>query len=505
MNKLIATISIILLCNSIFAQIDPRLGYDLFNATNYLDANVELKKHLKVDPKDSKALFHVGLCYLYTNINKANAIKYFERCLDSPKPDKETLFYLGLAYSHEYNYDKAIETLEKYLLSPGKNADETNLKIDQFKKAKELYQNKLDVSFENLGEKVNSISPDYAPFCSKNESMIVFTSRREEGKGRKEFDGYYPSDIFTTKYDGFRFQPVKPVGLNSNFDESCVGIYDDGSQIFIYFDNISEVGEIYFSELPETSFSKKKKIPEGVNDPKSIETSASISNDENTLFFATNRDGGKGGLDLYMTRKIPNGKWAEPQNLKLLNTTGNEDFPTLSADGQTLYFCSDGHGGLGGYDLFQSTWNSETNEWSSPENLGFPINTSYDDKVISFTNDKKHAYVSQVRDEGFGDFDIYRITINDEELMPAIFKIYITDETTSEKVTFSNIIIYNKNDDIVGEYNTNTDNSFIATLHPGTYLFEIEANGYELSEQTLKVSGLDSEKGIIELTYKISK
>jgi hypothetical protein len=460
---------------------------------------------LKVDPKDSKALFHVGLCYLYTNINKANAIQYFERCLETPKPDKETLYYLGLAYSHEYNYDKAIETLEKYLLSSGKNADLAHAKKEQFKKAKEIYQNKLDVSFENLGGKVNSKSPDYAPFCSKDESMIVFTSRREEGKGRKEFDGYYPSDIFTTKYDGFRFQPAKPASVNTNFDESCVGIYDDGSKIFIYFDNITEAGEIYFSELSGSTYSKKKKIPEGVNDPKYIETSASISNDENTLFFASNRTGGKGGLDLYMTRKLPNGKWAMPQNISVLNTPGNEDFPTLSADGQTLYFCSDGLGGLGGYDLFKSSWDSETNEWSTPENLGYPINTSYDDKVISFTNDTKHAYLSQVRDEGFGDFDIYRITINDEELMPAIFKIQIQDNISLKNVSFAHVMIYNDKDDIVGEYTVKEGYSIIASLHPGTYLLEIEADGYELSEQTLKVSGLDSEKGIIELTYKISK
>lgn len=487
------------------AQLDPRLGYDLFKATNYIEATKELKKHLKVDPKDSKALFYVGLCYLNSNINKAAAVTYLEKCKSTDKPDKELLFYLSIAYSHNYNYEKAKELMKEYIAEPGKNIDKANAILKGYDEAKQLYDNAEDVTFLNLGEKNNSPDPDYNPFCAKDESMIVFTTRREEGKGRREFDGYYPSDIFLTKYDGFRFANAKSANLNSSFDESCVGIHDDGSEIFLYFDNITVSGEIYFSEQSGGGFSKKKKISEGVNDEKSIETAASISSDLNTLFFASNRDGGAGGLDLFMTRKLPNGKWAAAQNIKAINTPGHEDFPTLTADGQTLYFCSDGLGGMGGYDLFKSTWNSETNEWSEPKNLGYPINTSYDDKVISFTSDAKHAYVSQVREEGYGDFDIYRITLNERNVNPAIFSVDIQDGVTSKNVEECMVYVYDETDEIVGEYTSNGGNTIFLALKPGKYLLEIESDGYQFSEQTLKVSEFDSEKGISNITYKLSK
>lgn len=501
-------ILLILLCSvsvSLYSQIDYRLAYDLFKQTDFLDATSEFKKHLKVDPKDPKALFHLGLCYLYTNVDKAAAVTYLSRCQETGKADQECLFYLGQAYIHRYEYDTAIEKLEEYLKSPGKNADEAKKLIAQYKEAKELYDKGLDVSFVNLGDNVNSAFPDYGAFCSKDEDYVVFTTRRDEGKGQKEFDGYYPSDIMITKYTGFNFASAKMVKINTAYDESVVGIYEDGSTILVYYDNISEAGEIYFSELSGSNYSKKKKIPEGVNDPKTIETSASISADQQTLFFASNRDGGKGGLDLYMTRKLPNGNWAEPQNITVLNTTGHEDFPKLSSDGSTLYFCSTGHGGLGGYDIFKCEWNQETNEFSKPENIGYPLNTSYDDKVICYTADGSHAYVTQVREEGFGDFDIYRATINEQDLNPAIYLVDLRDAITNEKLSESVIYVFDENDEMVGEFIQNEDKPVAMTLYPGEYSVEIEAPDYQLKVVKIKVSDLDVSTGIINKTYKLDK
>lgn len=503
--KKILIVIFIFVTSYINAQLDPRLGYDLFKETNYLEATKELKKHLKVDPLDSKALFHVGLCYLNTNIDKAAAITYLEKCKGTEKPDDEVLYYLSIAYSHKYDYEKAKEVMKEYLANPGKNEEEAKVLLKNYDEAKKLYDNAEDVTFLNLGEKNNSADPDYNPFCSKDESMVVFTSRRQEGRGRREFDGYYPSDIYLTKFDGFRFANAKGASLNSSFDESCVGIHDDGSEMFLYFDNITVRGDIYFSEQSGGGYSKKKKIAEGVNDDKSIETAASISSDLNTLFFASNRDGGVGGLDLYMTRKLPNGNWAMPQNIKAINTEGHEDFPTLAADGQTLYFCSNGLGGLGGYDLFKSTWNAETNEWSEPKNLGYPINTSYDDRVISFTADAKHAYVSQVKEEGYGDFDIYRITMNERNVAPAMYSLNVQDGTTSQNVSECMIYVYDSSDEIIGEYSSRGGSAIFMALKPGKYLLEIESDGYQFSEQKLDVSEFDSEKGITNITYKLSK
>ncbi|WP_258542742.1 tetratricopeptide repeat protein [Parvicella tangerina] len=499
---------VIFICSvylGVFSQIDYRLAYDLYKQTNYLDATKEFKKHLKVDPKDSKALFHIGMCYLNTNIDKGAAVTYFKKCLDTDKPDDECLFYLAQSYASQYEYEKAIENMESYLKDPGKQEEEAKKLIVQYKKAKDLYDNPLDISFFNLGDNINGPYPDYGAFCSKDEEYVVFTTRRDEGKGMKEFDGYYPSDVMITKYDGVHFNTAKMVKLNTSYDESVVGIYEDGSTIFVYYDNISEAGEIYYSELSGSNYSKKRKIPEGVNNPKTIETSASMSADEQTLFFASNRDGGKGGLDLYMTRKLPNGNWAEPQNIKALNTEGHEDFPKLASDGKTLYFCSTGHGGLGGYDIFTCTWNPEDNSFSEPKNIGYPLNTSYDDKVICYTADGNHAYVSQVRPEGYGDFDIYRVAINKERLNPAIYLVDLRDKVSNEKLSESVIYVFNENDEMIGEFIQNEDKPIAVTLDPGEYSLEIETPGYELKVMKIEVSEFDTTSGIINKVYKLEK
>lgn len=488
--------------------INPRLGDDLFNAHNYLDAIPEFKKQLKLDPKNEKALVKLARCYLLTNIDKSIAIKYLERANVDGKKNKEILYYLAIAYTHGNQYKKAIDAIKEYQKNPGKHLDEVPDLIKSYELADELMQKPINVTFKNMGQFINSADPDYYPFVTKDEKTLVFTSRREEGKGSKEFDGYYPSDIYVCTFDGIHFTGAKNSGsLNSAYDEQCVGIYDDGSKIFVYIDNFAtkEKGNIYEAERKGNIYSRKKKIKEGVN-TNHIETSTSISSDGSALVYASNRTGGSGGLDIFMTKKLPSGMWAMPQNLSSINTPGNEDFPTLSPDGKTLYFCSNGMPGMGGYDLYKSKWDEENMEWAYPENLGFPLNTSYDEKTISFADDEKHAYVTAVREEGFGDLDIYRVTFEEVEVRPALFMIDIKDLTTEAVVENSSILIFMDDEDEPRVYKGNkTTGEITMILDPGTYELEIEAPGYELVIKKLVVSEFDADKGMIKKSFKISK
>jgi len=491
-KKKIYIIILFLISQNVSSQVDPRLGYDLFKSTNYLEAIVEFKKQLKVDPKDIKALYHLGLCYINTNIDKTLAITYLEKAISLGCKEKDILYYLSLAYSAKYDFEKSIQLLNEYKTSGGKYVADIPKLVENLNKAAKLFNNPLNVSFQNLGNKINSAFPDYYPFVSKNESVIVFTGRRNDGKGTKEFDGYYPSDIFMSKFDGIRFSPAKPItSLNTIYDESCVGIDDDGENIYIYYDNYtnpSEQGDIYFSEQSGTSYGKKKKIPEGVNGPKSIETSFSISNEGNVMVFASNRNGNNSGLDLFMCRKLPNGKWALPQRIDALSTNGNEDFPSFDSDGLTLYFASNGRGGMGGYDIFKTLWNPDDNTWSEPENIGYPLNTAYDDRVISFASNGKHAYVSQVQPEGYGDYDIYRVTFDEVEVNPAVYNISILDQTTTKPVTSSfTVTIYDANDNKVGKYQHNYGKPLQIVFNPGIYSIEIESDDYTLIKEVIKV------------------
>ena len=496
-------------CQLTLAQTaDPRLADDLFKTGNFLGAISEYKKQLKLDSKSEKVLTNLALCYLNSNIDKSAAIKYLERAKDLEKKDKEVLYYLALAYTHGNNYSKAIETLKEYQKDPGKHKAEIPNLIENYSIALDMISKPINVVFENMGTFINSEFPDYYPFVTKDEKTLVFTSRRKEGKGAMEFDGYYPSDVFVCSFDGLKFSGSKNSGsLNSIYDEQCVGIYDDGTKIFVYIDNFAtgERGNIYEAERKGPIYSKKKKIKEGVN-TKYFETSSSISSDGTAFIYASNRSGGVGGLDIYMTKQLPGGIWATPQNLSAINTPQNEDFPTLSPDGQTLYFCSNGRRGMGGFDLYKSKWDSENMEWGYPENLGYPLNTSYDEKTISFADDEKHAYITAVREEGFGDLDLYRITFEEVEVRGALYIIDIKDLVSNAKIEGGIITIFMDDEDEPRTYLSNTNTGEITMiLDPGTYELEIEADGYDLKIVKFVVSEFDADKGAIKKLFKLSK
>ena len=207
-----------------------------------------------------------------------------------------------------------------------------------------------------------------------------------------------------------------------------------------------------------------------------------------------------------MTKQLPDGMWAMPQNLSTINTKKNEDFPTLSPDGKTLYFCSNGRTGMGGYDLYKSKWDNENKEWADPENLGYPLNTSYDEKTISFADDEKHAYITAVREEGFGDLDLYRITFEDIEVREALYIIDINDLISNAKIEGGIITIFMDDEDEPRTYISNKNTGEITMiLDPGAYELEIEADGYELKIVKLVVSEFDADKGAIKKLFKLSK
>ena len=489
----------VLLSNNSHAQVDPREAKEHFKNKNYLMAIPVYEKLIKKDPEDKDYLFNLAHCYLNTNIDKTLAIPHLEKLITLNRFDEEAYLMLGRAYMLNYEFDKAIEILEKYKKDAKRKHEESIAKmLEDCRTAKELIKFPHDITFENLGEEINSEYPDYQPFVSKDESILVFTTRRKENKGRMEFDGYYPSDVWYSEMKDGEFTKARQLKtVNSIYDEQVVGMTDDGQLLFIYLDHIKEYGNIYYSEYKKGKYYRTKKYDESVNSD-DIETSASISGDGNTLFFASNRKGGQGGLDLYMTRKLPTGDWAIPQNLgDKINTPYNEDFPTLSSDGKTLYFTSDGHPGMGGYDLYKSEWDPIENTWSEPTNLGYPLNTPDDDKTISFTEDGESAYISALRPkEGLGDLDIYRVIFNDIANPPAMYAVTVALQgSEDELIPDAFIMAYDENDEVVGEYSSNPTNStYTIVLRPGKYTLEIETMDGKIHTENFYVTAFDAEK-----------
>ena len=186
-----------------------------------------------------------------------------------------------------------------------------------------------------------------------------------------------------------------------------------------------------------------------------METAACLSHDGTQLFFASDSKEGFGGTDIYMSKKLPNGKWGIPINLgPVINTQYNEDFPSISADGKTFHFCSEGHISMGGFDIFKSSWDEDSSYWQPPVNIGFPINTPDDNMNISFSTTwdtetetlrNKYAYISAVRKDGFGDLDIYRITFNKVASRLTVIKGLITANIPVDNSEYKTFYYYEKN------------------------------------------------------------
>jgi hypothetical protein len=492
---------------------DERTAKEFFKRTNFLMAMTEYHKGIKIDRENLNYNYHLGICYLFTNIDKPRAAVYLQRAYDNPKHESDTEFYLGKAKMLNLDFEKAKKYLNEYIANPGKEKylAEAKLLVKNCDDAVELMKTPVNVSFKNMGKYINTEFPDYNPFVTKDEKIFLFTSRRAEGKGIKEFDGYYPSDIYEVKFNGTNFTKGKNIGnVNTRLDEEVVGILDDGSKMFVYLDhNLGRkddpYGDIYMSVKEGTSWKKRILIEEGVNS-EHMEISCSQSSDGNTLIFTSNRPGGVGGYDVYMTRKLPNGKWGATQNIESINTIGDEEYPSLATDGRTLYFSSNGLKGMGGMDLYKVKWNPITNKWGKPQNLGYPINTPDDEETICFPSNLKHAYVSAHREDSYGDLDIYRITFNDVLLNPALFITSFADEVSGEVLKDGFVTIFNDQDDIIGDFKPNKNNgTFTITLDPGVYSIEVEVPGYPLKNIKWKVSEFDYQEGVIMKTVKIGK
>ena len=497
---------LMLLCTlrSLAQFVDPREAKEYFKHRNYAAAIKIYNKLLKKEPNNADYNYEAGVCYLRSNMDKSKALPYLEKAVKLPKVDPDATFDLGLAYTYKLQFDKALKVFEKYKqMGSGSHQDIVDKRIASCKTAKQLMRNPVDVSFENVGPKINTPYPDYYPFVAKDESFMVFTSRRAGNTGGNlEFDGFFSSDIWISHKDQTgKFGKARNAGylVNSEYDEQAVGLSDDANTMFVYIDKIKEFGDIYQTNKGKRSFMKVEKMGEYVNSS-SLETAASISADGNTMFYASDKKdpAAKGNLDMYMTRKLPTGEWGLSQNISQLNSDGNEDFPTLSADGQTLYFCSDGLPGMGGYDIFRSSWDVENNTWSKPENLGYPLNTPLDERVISFSEDGIHAYMSALRKEGVGDLDIYRVTYKDK-LPQAILLLKLPSGKAEDPyLTDVFLTVNDLNGNQLGDYQPNLrSGTFTIILAPGTYNLNIEAEGYQLYDKNLVITPEDVKTGMI--------
>ena len=230
----------------------------------------------------------------------------------------------------------------------------------------------------------------------------------------------------------------------------------------------------------KTSLDKKKK-------EKSI---IYLSSTNNQVFFSSYGDNGDQGKDIYVIRKLPNGEWSKPQTLGYpINTEFDEDYPFLHPNGKVLYFCSKGHNSMGGYDIFKSTLNEETNTWNKPVNLDFPINTP-DDDILYVTNaDEKEAYFSSARASKSGKTEVYHINVERKPIDIAIIKGAVVKNRDGQALDVKITVKDLSDNEILGIFNAKAANGVYLINIPngGKFLFTVEAAGFSTQSDIVEV------------------
>ena len=412
-----------LLSAGLYAQSEKRLIKEAEDNLKNGDKKNALSFYLKAyqaNSDNAETNFNIGKLYLET-LYKGRSLKYLEKAYQmKPGISKDISRLLANSYQYNNEWDKAIEHYNSYLATiPATDAQYKKIerKIEECKNGKELAATPIDVKIENAGPLINSPYPDFAPVISADESVLIFTSRREGSTGGEmDVNGEYNEDIYISEKENGKWGTAKNIGTNINTDghDASIGLSAEGTELFTY-DGTGR-GDIKYCNLKKDSSWSKPHLMSGNINTKESETSMCISPDGQTIFFTSDRPGGIGGLDIYMSHLDKNGDWGRAHNLGApINTDEDEDGPFLDFDGRTLYFSSKAHKGIGGYDIFKSDFDSATSKWSEPQNIGIPINTADDDIYFVLSGNGKHGYYASVKDDGYGEKDIYMIIMPDRQ------------------------------------------------------------------------------------------
>ena len=381
--------------------------------TYYLEAN-------KINPTNADLNYKIGICYLFTT-DKQLGLEHLEKAKQlNPQVNYELSYYLGRAYHLNHQFDKAIEYYNEFKnrLYPQKftvrRSKEVDKLIEECENGKEFIENPLNVKIANIGSTINTLYPDYAPVISADEKILFFTSRRPSTTGGKRdpIDNKYYEDIFMTTKKDTTWQLPTILDINDKKHNGAIGIYNWEGKTYLYTYKSKHNGDIYESIINDNNITIPEPLPNPIN-TRFHESSASLSPDGNYLYFISDRPGGMGGKDIWMSQKEHNDTWTNPINLSAINTPYDEEGVFIHPDGKTLYFSSEGHNTMGGYDIFRTEYDGKT--WSKPINLGYPINTADDDLCIVFASSGQRAYFSSSRQGTIGDQDIYIINFLKEK------------------------------------------------------------------------------------------
>ncbi|RME15667.1 MAG: hypothetical protein D6799_05755 [Bacteroidetes bacterium] len=355
------------------------------------------------------------------------------------------------------------------------------------KQATSEFNDSVKIVTKRLGLNVNTKFDEYAPVITADGLQMFFTSKRpftesEIKKNKASKEKIYLSIRKSDKEEWNPAVPLQEVINQTMRNVSNIAVTNDGQKLLIYFDDEGN-GEIYESELIGNNWTEPKSLGFPIN-TEYHESSASYAPDGRTLYFVSDRKNGMGGRDIWMSTRMPDGKWTTPINLgEPINTPQDEEGVFFHPDGKTMFFSSKGHGGKGGYDVFVSVF--DEGHWSDPVNIGEPVNGPGDDIFIVLTANGKKGYFSSSAESG-KDKDIYELEfipnfkLKNKGPKLALVKGIVIDADTKQPIGANLQVTDNQKNEIIGNYKSNeASGNFLISLPSGkNYGLNVSAEGY---------------------------
>ena len=403
-----------------------------------------LSKCLALEPDFAEANFTMGNeivvhCKLENKSFKP-AIPYYLKAIGScPQIHSEPYYYIGFNYYEESKNDSAVKYLEKFIKF--KDDDDKKFTKDyegEIYQAKEMIKSvkkegelkKKIVPFEpKVVQGISTPKDEYLAFISPDDKLCFYTRKLPVQSKNQVYASDREVEVFMVserdKNGLFNSGEPMPWPFNESGDNQggCTITIDNKR---LYFAMMKQEGgnqpncDIYVSENIDDEWKPIKKISPNVNHPVYWDSQPTISADGNTLYFASDRPGGYGGIDIYYTLRDPKtGTWSVPKNAgPKINTSGDEKTPFIHSDDETLYFSSNGLFGFGGFDIFYIRKN-EKKEWMDAENMGYPINTEADDTGFFVSTDSKTGYFfsyneGKMQGKGIGKYDLFSFDLYKE-------------------------------------------------------------------------------------------
>lgn len=446
MKTILSTLAILLSINLTFSQKTDEQVIEFTKTANELElvtessrlidegylyqAEIIVNALINLKPDNANYNYRKGYLVLETRKDSKTALPFLIKAVSNNKKKYDAysskeisapfdaFFHLGHCYHLAGDIENAVINYNLFLeksITKSSLVPQAKINLKQCENAKSLMKNPVNVSLKNIGSAVNNEYPDYSPVISLDGSALYYTSRRPwEDKKSDNFKdvstNFYTEDVYVSymDFDSTWTSAIKLDFCRPDRNEATIAVSSDERKIYLYEDTTGN-GDVYYSDFYSQKFNEIKKLDNSEINTEAWETHCYLSLDKSKMYFVSDRPGGFGGRDIYVTKKNEDNTWGKAENLGAnINSAADEDSPFLSVDGKQLFYSSNGEKSMGGFDVMVCEIESDGN-WGVSKNVGYPFNSTNDDIFYTTTIDGLRGYMTSFRTDGFGEKDIYEI------------------------------------------------------------------------------------------------